>query len=149
MAFDFTSGRRNYSAQQTRIAPGSVVSECNFAQVEPNTPAIACDGELTLIECNLVNCALDPRWTVIDSNTAQMWYFEATQATPAAFDPAEVDRLRMLADLLTRDQWDKLAPEYMEEPSAEVTTTVVAVHPREIAGVCDVPIGAKRAGGQM
>lgn len=105
---------RNYAGQRVSIPPGSVVSGGNFAQRVPNTPAIECDGALTLEGCNLVNVTLDPRWALTECNTAQMWRFETT------------------TDLDNPDS----------PPRVEVTTQFAARHPSELPDPLVAPDGA-------
>jgi hypothetical protein len=63
----------NYCYLKVRVIAGSFLSEFNFSQAVPNTPAIITDGPITLHRCNLVNCAIDPSWIIIDCNTTQRW----------------------------------------------------------------------------
>ncbi len=62
----------NYSWHKLAIPDGSTVRSCNFSQRRPNTPAIT-GKNLTFIDCNLTNCAIDPSWTVVNCNTKQIW----------------------------------------------------------------------------
>ncbi len=62
---------KNYSFHKVVIPNGTIIKEANFTQKEPHTDCIA-GKNLTFIECNLVNVELDPTWTVIDCNTAQI-----------------------------------------------------------------------------
>lgn len=69
---------KNYCFSKVRIPAGSVLHEHNFAQAVPNSPCITVVGgqALTLIGCNLTNCAIDPAWTLVNCNTAQAWIIE-------------------------------------------------------------------------
>lgn len=68
---EYTPKNRNYSFHKVIIPDGTVVKNCNFTQKNPDTQAI--QGEnLVFIECNLVNNAINPSWTLINSNRAQI-----------------------------------------------------------------------------
>lgn len=83
---DFDPKWANYSYHKVAIPDGATLTGMNFSQLEPNTAAISGKG-LTFIDCNLVNCALDPSWTIKDGNTAQVWM---VQATPTQVDTAYI-----------------------------------------------------------
>lgn len=68
----YHDGLWNYSFHTVHIPDGTIVQERNFAQLEPNTIGIV-GQNLTFIDCNLVNVAIDPSWTVQGCNTAQAW----------------------------------------------------------------------------
>lgn len=131
MAAEYDPAKRNYSRQTVAIPPGSVVTGCNFAQAAPGMPGILCDGPLRLVECNLVNCLLDPRWTVEQSNTAQIAYSTATNAAPE-FTAAEVERLRVLGEILTPEEWAKVEPDILAPAEPVTVVTFIADHPSKI-----------------
>jgi hypothetical protein len=70
---DFDPLWKNYAFHRVRVPAGATVVGCNFTQLLPNTTAIVAAGPVTLIDCNLVNVALDPAWTVQGCNTSQAW----------------------------------------------------------------------------
>ena len=82
MAISYDPGRTNYSRQIVEIAPGSVVAECNFSQLVPRTAGVVCDGPLTLNGCNLWNCTIDARWTLVECQTAQGWLIRSESTGP-------------------------------------------------------------------
>jgi hypothetical protein len=68
---EHTHKARNYSFHKVIIPDGTTILETNFCQKEPHTPAI--EGKyLTFINCNLVNVATDPTWTMQGSNNCQI-----------------------------------------------------------------------------
>lgn len=69
---EYIPGWLNYSFQTVVVPDGAVLHNCNFTQNQPATVGII-GVDLTLIDCNLVNCALDPSWTVRGCNTVQAW----------------------------------------------------------------------------
>lgn len=72
---DFDPKWPNYSFCKVAIPDGSTMQELNFTQLNPNTPAIS-GRNLTFIDCNLGNCAIDPSWTIKGCNTSQAWVVE-------------------------------------------------------------------------
>lgn len=62
---------RNYSFNKVEIPDGTTIEGVNFTQRKPHTPAIS-GKNLTFIDCNLVNVEIDPTWTLISSNNAQI-----------------------------------------------------------------------------
>ena len=67
----YTEKNRNYSFCKVIIPEGTTVRDCNFTQRISGTEAI--QGEdLIFIDCNLVNCIVNPKWTVIDCNTSEV-----------------------------------------------------------------------------
>ena len=67
----YTSLNRNYSFHKVIIPNGTVVRNSNFTQ--KNSDTIAIEGKnLTFIDCNLVNNAIDPSWILQGSNIAQI-----------------------------------------------------------------------------
>lgn len=67
----YTPLNRNYSFHKVIIPDGTVVRNSNFTQ--KNSDTIAIEGKnLTFIDCNLVNNAIDPSWILQESNIAQI-----------------------------------------------------------------------------
>ena len=69
---EYRADWRNYSFHAVVIPDGAVIRACNFTQNTPNTRAIS-GANLTFVECNLVNNALDPSWKLERCNTSQAW----------------------------------------------------------------------------
>lgn len=63
---------KNYSYHTVVIPDGTKVVGCNFSQAVPRTDAIQ-GKNLTFVDCNHVNCLLDPSWTIINPMTVQNW----------------------------------------------------------------------------
>ena len=53
---------------------GDVVEECNIVRLTANTPTAEGVSDLTFRRCNMVNCRIQPSWTIEDCNTLQMSY---------------------------------------------------------------------------
>lgn len=70
---EYDPGWRNYAFHVVRFPDGAFVRGCNFSQAAPGTAALLPDGALTLIDCNLSNCLIDPAWKVENCNCAQAW----------------------------------------------------------------------------
>lgn len=85
---------RNYSFHRVEIPAGTVVRGGNFSQVDPNNTAIITDGPITLIDCNLVNCAIDKAWTVEGCNTAQVWFTKQVDSEETSFIAASADEIK-------------------------------------------------------
>lgn len=133
MVAEYDPKRYNYCRETVAIPPGTVVEECNFAQTDAGTAAILCDGPLVFRECNLINCLLDPRWTLEGCNTAQVRFVTKTDAK-AAFEPAEVSRLQVLSEILTADEWAKIEPLITAPPTESTDTEFICSHPEQLVG---------------
>ena len=79
---EYTPKCRNYSYHIVHIPDGTTIRDTNFTQREPNNPAII-GKNLTFIDCNLVNCVIDPSWKLKGCNTAQI-DIEAREAAEKA-----------------------------------------------------------------
>lgn len=72
---NYHEGLWNYSYHSVTVPDGTTIEERNFTQLTPNTPAIT-GQNLTFVNCNMLNVAIDPSWTVIGCNTAQAWFVD-------------------------------------------------------------------------
>lgn len=61
---------RNYSYTKVIIPAGTTVTGVNFTQKEPNTNAIS-GGNLTFVDCQMINVRINPSWTLIRSTAIQ------------------------------------------------------------------------------
>lgn len=142
MATAYSEGRRNYAGEVVAIPAGATVAGANFAQLVPGSDAIVCDGPLRLVECNLVNVRIDPRWTLERCNTAQVWYVVTTLAPPS-FDAAEVERLRVLGEVLTAEEWAKIEADVIAPPETTTAVHFVCAHPDALPADLTPPPGAR------
>lgn len=62
--------KQNYSFEQPQFQDGDILDECNCSQKAPHTPFGT--ANMQYVECNLVNCDIDPSATVFDCNTVQI-----------------------------------------------------------------------------
>lgn len=62
---------KNYSFHKVSIPDGTTISDANFTQWQPNTLAVT-GKNLTFINCNLTNVAVDWKWKLKDCMTQQV-----------------------------------------------------------------------------
>ena len=78
---EYMADWKNYAMHNVVIPDGTELRNCNFMQAIPNTAAIT-GLNLRFMDCNLVNCALDPSWVLERCNTAQAWVVDEPAISP-------------------------------------------------------------------